>query len=225
MSFGWKVDSVDELQRILAESGSEARIVEMPVTEVTASQGRTNPPAAPDTPKGAVEAQGAPVTEVTAQARTPSSGKPQPRKKLKRTEHEEQVALFERASREIENYPELSLMFAIPNGAKLPYTRKEDGTRYSRQGVIMKQEGLRAGVPDIFLPAPVVFRTAGGKRHQWHGLFVEMKVGRRKPTNEQEEWLYHLRQMGYAVVVAYGAQQAWEAITAYLEGRLQAQEE
>lgn len=222
MSFGWKVDSVEALQQQLLESGSDARITGMPVTTVTTPQERTDTLAASSTLNIDSPASSGVVTTVTTQAKAPRSDRE--RGRTTGTEHEEQAALFERAERQISQYPELSLMFAIPNGAKLPYTRKQDGTRYSRQGAILKKEGLRAGVPDIFLPVPVSYRTAGGVRGWWHGLFIEMKVGRRKPTEEQQEWLYHLRQMGYATVVAYGAQQAWEAIEAYLNGKLRAEE-
>lgn len=48
------------------------------------------------------------------------------------------------------------LIFAIPNGGK----------RDPRQGKWLKDEGLMAGVPDIFLALP-----GGG----YAGLFIEMK--------------------------------------------------
>jgi len=203
-SFGWHVDSIEELQRLLAEAGSDAQV---PGTEAKSA-------VAPDpAPATKTEREAAPTTAKSAGGtKRPRAAKP------KFTEHEEQEMLFQWAERTVEQYPELSLMFAIPNGAKLPFTRDANGRRYSRQGVLLKREGLRAGVPDIFLPAP---RLSGVRRRtMWHGLFVEMKVGKGKPSEAQLEWMHHLRAQGYACVICYGSQQAIEAITAYLDGKL-----
>lgn len=65
------------------------------------------------------------------------------------TEHWEQVQLFEWS----ENLPELKLMHAIPNGGK----------RDIRVALKLKEEGVKPGVPDIFLPL-----SRGGK----HGLYI-----------------------------------------------------
>ena len=73
----------------------------------------------------------------------------------------------------------------------------------------MKQEGVRAGVPDLFLPAP-----AG----EWHGLFIEMKKKDRKnkPTKEQKMWIDALQEQGYRAEVAYGADAAIKILKDYL---------
>lgn len=124
-------------------------------------------------------------------------------------EHNEQVALFQQAERWAEYYPMLALMFAVPNGAKLPYTKNAKGQRYSKQATILLAEGLKPGVPDILLPVP-----SKGK----HGLFVEMKRADRSnhPSDEQKWWINQLQMMGYEVVVCYGASEAWDEIVAYL---------
>lgn len=72
------------------------------------------------------------------------------------TESEEQQTLFRWAAMQCGKYPELALMFHIPN----------EGKRSWMTGGRMKAEGLKSGVPDIFLPVP---------RGEFHGLFVEMK--------------------------------------------------
>ena len=71
-------------------------------------------------------------------------------------ETEEQQALFTWAALQTAVYPELELMFAIPNG----------GLRHKKTAHTLKAEGVKAGVPDIFLPAP----HAG-----YNGMFIEMK--------------------------------------------------
>lgn len=89
------------------------------------------------------------------------------------------------------------MLFAIPSGGK----------RHIITAVRLKAEGVRAGIPDLMLAVP---------RGRWHGLFIELKVGRRKPTVQQKIWITKLRQQGYWVEVCWGFEQAKEAILEYL---------
>ena len=75
-------------------------------------------------------------------------------KKLRKTEEDEQSALFQFASWQKE--PEWSLLFAIPNG----------GYRKLKTGIRLKRTGLKPGIPDMMLPV-----GRGG----FLGLFIEMK--------------------------------------------------
>jgi hypothetical protein len=68
-------------------------------------------------------------------------------------EHGHQTALFMKASQFATRYPELRLMFAIPNG----------GSRDKREAANLKAEGVKSGVPDVFLPVP---------RHNYLVLFI-----------------------------------------------------
>ena len=113
------------------------------------------------------------------------------------SEHTEQVALFEWAAWLELQRPELGLLFAIPNG----------GHRHKAVAARMKAEGVKAGVPDIFLPVP---------RGDYAGLFVELKVGKNKPTPAQVEWHALLIEQGYKVVVCWGWQAASVEIEKYL---------
>lgn len=113
------------------------------------------------------------------------------------SEHDEQAALFEWAALVRSQHPELAMMFAIPNG----------GQRNPATAGRLKAEGVRAGVPDICLP------VARGK---FHGLFVEMKVRPNRTTALQDEWISSLRHYGYCAIVCYGADEAINAIMAYL---------
>jgi len=126
--------------------------------------------------------------------RTYVPAKPQTR------EHNEQTALFQWAAYNVGKYPELALMYAIPNGGK----------RDGRTGAILKAEGVKAGVPDIHLPVA---------RGIHPGMFIEMKVGSNKPTELQLWWINRLREQGYAVGVYYDWEAARDAIVDYLKGK------
>ena len=114
-------------------------------------------------------------------------------------EEAEQAALFEWAAYKAGQWPELVFMFHIPNG----------GLRNKATAMRLKATGVKAGVPDIFMPVT---------RGQYAGLFVEMKYGKNKPSPEQQRYIDMLRGEGYAVAVCYGCEQAIETITAYLRG-------
>lgn len=73
------------------------------------------------------------------------------------SESEEQQALFVWARLMQGKYPALKLMYHIPN----------EGKRSKACAGRMAAEGLKAGVPDICLPAPA------GK---YHGLYIELKA-------------------------------------------------
>lgn len=72
------------------------------------------------------------------------------------SEDVEQAQLFAWAAYASGKYPELALMHHIPNGGK---RGKAEAARFKLQGV-------KAGVPDIFLPC-----ARGG----CHGLYIELK--------------------------------------------------
>ena len=81
-----------------------------------------------------------------------------------------------------------------------------EGKRSPRQGAELKQMGLQKGFPDLFVPLP---------KKGFHGLFIEMKYGRNKPTENQKEWLALLVKNGYACAVCYGADEAIKNIESY----------
>ena len=114
-------------------------------------------------------------------------------------EHDEQAALFAWAAANEGRYPELALLFAIPNG----------GHRHPAVAAQLKAEGVRRGVPDVFLAALT---------REWGGLFIELKRRDHSngPTPEQRRWIDALRRAGYMAVVCYGAQEAINTIKNYL---------
>lgn len=120
-------------------------------------------------------------------------------KKRGTPEHDEQVKLFEWAEIMSKKYKDLELLFAIPNGAFF----------FNNWKVIkkMKAEGLKKGVPDVFLPV---------KNEEYGGLWIEMKVGSNKASEAQQEWMKRLKEQGYQCEVCYGAEEAIEVICKYL---------
>lgn len=120
------------------------------------------------------------------------------------TEAVEQAALMRWAMYEESKWPELTLLYHIPN----------EGKRSRVTGGQMKAQGMRKGVPDLHLPVA---------RGQYHGLYVEMKRRHGEtPTRDQADWLEALDAQGYCVCWAQGWDAAAHAIRCYLEqGRVE----
>ena len=112
-------------------------------------------------------------------------------------EDNEQICLMEWATAQSGKFPELSLIFHIPNGGK----------RNAREAARFKRMGVKAGVPDLFLPVP---------RGGCHGLFIELKAPRGKLSDYQRGWIKSLKASGYAVSVCYGYDEARQDILHYL---------
>lgn len=129
-------------------------------------------------------------------------------KKPRPTEHEEQVKLFQWAKLSEKKYPELALMFAIPNG----------GDRHAIVGKKLRDEGVKRGIPDIFLPVFRAFLSHPPLMPDiFCGLFIEMKRDfKEKPRPEQEKWMDNLEKQGYKCVIGYGFEDARDKILKYL---------
>lgn len=114
------------------------------------------------------------------------------------TESMEQQCLFRWAAMQSAAWPELGLMYHIPNG----------GHRSKSQAGRFKAEGVKAGVPDICLPVA---------RYPWHGLYIELKrrTGGRK-SEEQKMWLALLDEQGFKAICCQGWEAAAIEITRYL---------
>ena len=121
-------------------------------------------------------------------------------------EHDEQRSLMTWVTLMSREIPELDMLFAIPNG----------GHRNMLVAKKMKAEGVKPGVPDLFLPVA---------RQGFHGLFIEMKtVGNKPKTSKgmggvselQMRWLTTLNFHGYRAVVCYGRDEAKKTLLDYL---------
>lgn len=116
------------------------------------------------------------------------------------TESAEQQALMQWAARSAGRLPGVELLFHIPNG----------GSRGKAEAGRFKAEGVKSGVPDLFLPVA---------RGCCHGLFIEMKRRRGgRLSVAQKLWLEALEKQGYAVAVCRGWDEAAQEIAAYLGG-------
>lgn len=119
------------------------------------------------------------------------------------TESQEQQLLFEWAALSAGKWPELAMMYHIPNG----------GSRSKSEAGRFRAEGVKAGVPDICLPV-----ARGG----YHGLYIELKRvkgGRVSPA--QQGWIAALRDQGYYACVCKGWDDAAHIIKAYLENKIE----
>ena len=114
------------------------------------------------------------------------------------SEHDHQVALFRWAELNHKRYPELSALYAIPNA----------GRRTLRMGASMRAEGLKAGVPDICLPA---------RRGDCGALYIELKAPKGKVSELQRIWLSRLTALGNRAIVCYGWEDARDEIEEYLK--------
>ena len=115
------------------------------------------------------------------------------------SEHIEQCTVFTWATLYEPKYPCLKYMFSTLNGIRLTIG----------SAVKAKKSGNKKGVPDIVLPKPM---------NNYHGLYIELKVGKNKTSEDQNDFIEYLRIEGYKVEVAYGSIEAIDFIKDYLEG-------
>jgi hypothetical protein len=113
-------------------------------------------------------------------------------------EDSEQIALIHLATLCVIDGKRISdYLFAIPNGGK----------RSKTEAARMKKMGVKPGVSDLLLPIP---------RKGFHGLWIELKAKKGKPTKEQLEWLDKMTAEGYAAVLCYGCLSAIKTIEQYM---------
>lgn len=122
-------------------------------------------------------------------------------KKYLPTEAEEQITLFQWAQIYSNKWPELDLMFHIPNG----------GSRNVIEAHHLRLQGVKPGIPDIYIPC-----ARGG----YNGLFIELKRKQGgRVSEDQERVIKSLREQGYCAEVCRGWEEAAKTIERYMEGK------
>lgn len=109
------------------------------------------------------------------------------------------------------SYPKLSTMlFAIPNG----------GARNKVEAKIMKGEGIRPGVADMFLSVVKYLKAARPNTYSnviVFGLYIEFKIGNNKQSDAQLQFQQLVEQQGYRYIVVRTLEEFIQAIKEYLK--------
>jgi hypothetical protein len=93
---------------------------------------------------------------------------------------------------------------------KMLFTSTQAGNRMSTlQAVMMKRMGYTNGTPDL-----IVFRATNG----WNGLLLELKQEKGTVSPDQKKFKEQANAEGYKYLVAYGLEQAKDAVRDYLGG-------
>lgn len=112
------------------------------------------------------------------------------------TEAYSQAKLFEYIDKNILKDERYRLIFAIPNG----------GSRNIREALSLKLQGLRAGIPDIFV-------SYASKNY--NGLYIEMKKKGGRVSPHQKSYLELFTKYKYLCVVCYSTDEAINTINDY----------
>lgn len=146
-------------------------------------------------------------------------------------EHEIQTAYFDwvRMARLGPENDWAWLIFAIPNGAKLPYMKTESGQRISPQATKLLNEGLTPGVADVFVSVPVISKIRGhfklvgaddlGPYYLNSGLYLEFKRPDGAHRKEQKEFQRRTEAVGYLYRIVKDSTAAIEMTINYLKGK------
>jgi len=111
--------------------------------------------------------------------------------------HQSALIAWSESSEAVNKYPMLKWLFAVPNGGK----------RSGSTAALMKRTGVKSGVLDLILLYP---------SNRYHGLAIELKYGRNKPTKEQQDFIWHHEPLGYRCVVCWSWLDAKREIINYL---------
>jgi hypothetical protein len=122
------------------------------------------------------------------------------------SESSEQSAVITWAGMNEYRFPQLRWLYSSLNGIPIPASKATRARIIGR----MKAEGMKAGVPDLFLPVA---------RHGYHGLFIEMKRSDGGVLSElQKEFMQFADENGYLDKVCHGYEEAVESLEWYLKG-------
>ena len=120
--------------------------------------------------------------------------------RLEETEHAIQCSFFEWVDLYKGRFPELDLIYAIPNSAK----------RGVMNGWMMQLSGTRRGVPDVHLPVR-------DEVANYDGLWIEFKSEKGVVNDAQQSWHDKLRKFNHRVEVCRSWTEAANIVIDYLE--------
>ena len=116
------------------------------------------------------------------------------------SEDQEQIRLFNWIYLKEKEDPRYKMIMHVPNQGSAGF----GGMLRSKK---MKAMGARKGWFDIFVCLP---------KGPFHGLFIELKALKGRPSKEQIDWQKMYEQHGYCAVFCYGGREALEKIQAWL---------
>ena len=126
-------------------------------------------------------------------------------------EHDLQCAIFKILSIYEDRYPEIKSIYSVPNGAAVRRQQnKNTGKWFSIEGNHLKQEGRKAGIPDMVCP------YSDG---EFSSLYIENKVPGKSLTPEQKIRIPLLEQLGNRVAICYSSSEAIRTIFQYTHRR------
>lgn len=101
--------------------------------------------------------------------------------------------------KQLERQHQITVIDWLKLATDLPYYHFAGERKCSPQyGALLKRMGSKPGVSDIFLP-----RTTNNG--SFKGAWIELKVGRNKPTPAQLQFMSEMIEDGYYAQTAYGA--------------------
>lgn len=112
-------------------------------------------------------------------------------------EHDIQASIVRWAALHERSEWRLALLYAIPNGGK----------RNVVTARLLKDEGVKAGVPDLCLACAGTYG---------HALYLEVKTKKSYPKAAQRKWIKRLQQAGNGVVIVRSLDEAVNAIATHL---------
>lgn len=119
---------------------------------------------------------------------------------MRREEQQHCIALMEWADKAKAKYPELGLLYHIPNG----------GARSKAEGGILKAMGVKAGMPDYCLPTP---------RCGYAALYIEMKTQSGRIEKHQLGVMEDLANNGNLCCVCRSVDEAMQLLQEYMTNR------
>jgi hypothetical protein len=76
-------------------------------------------------------------------------------------------------------------------------------------GRLLKRMGVKSGVSDIFI---------GVTTEKYPGMWLELKAGKNKLTENQKTFMKNMASQGYFTATCYGFEEAKSTILSYLSG-------